>query len=268
MNRMSETLSFADSLAGTSISVTSHSQGDDEAFAQARRSALLNAYFATPSGHASLASRDRSEPFPEPPAVHWTPVTIPVADDETEFEVCDLDGGIWAAIGRLPDLDVTITSRGVPLGAVRLEPVGRRVRQAPAMPDLAEKGDAVVQDLDGRLERVAALRLRHWADYWALRDVETDHIGHIALRLSLNAHDRELLESHWLGRIEVMLAPLLDRLEDRSIESVGHSPMGRHLRRNFLFQLWCNTIGPGGRTWFGNRYAAIRHYTLRLHWRP
>ena len=35
-----------------------------------------------------------------------------------------------------------------------------------------------------------------------------------------------------------------------------------------LFQLWFNTLGPGAKTWFGNCYFAIRHYTFRLRWKP
>jgi hypothetical protein len=266
--RMSESLSFKGSSAGTSIIVTSHRQGDDEGFAQARRSALLSAYFATPSGQARLASRDKTKPLPEPPDVHWKPVTIPVSDHETAFELCDLNGGVWAAVGRLPGVDVTITSRGVPFAAIRLEPVAPRVRQVPAMPDLADKGDAVVEDLETRLERIAHLRLRRWADYFALRDVEIDHIIRLARRFELAANDREVLESHWLGLIDVKIAATLDRLENRRVDSIRYGRIRRHLPWNFLFQLWCNTIGPGGRTWLGNRYAAIRHYTLRLHWRP
>jgi hypothetical protein len=39
-------------------------------------------------------------------------------------------------------------------------------------------------------------------------------------------------------------------------------------RSTALFQLWFNTVGPGGKTWLGNRYVDIRRYTFRLRWRP
>jgi hypothetical protein len=268
VTRVSETLSFADSSTGASITVTSHRKGDDEVFAQTRRSALLNTYYSTPSGQVSLAARDKNESLPEPPDVSWSPVTISVADQETAFEICHLDGIVWMAIGRLPGVDVTIISRGVPLDAVHLEPVARRDRQVPPMPKLADNGDAVLEDLEPRLGRIAQLRVRCWADYWALRDVEVDHIGRIARRFELTPYDRDRLEKHWLARVDMKLAPALDRLQNRRTESIGYMRVRRHLRWNFLFQLWFNTIGPGGRTWFGNRYTSIRHYTLRLRWRP
>jgi hypothetical protein len=27
-------------------------------------------------------------------------------------------------------------------------------------------------------------------------------------------------------------------------------------------------LGPGARTWFGNRHAGIRRHTFRIRWRP
>lgn len=267
-DRFSESISLVDVSTGASITVTSHRKGDDESYAQVRRSAFLTAYFATPSGQARLASRSKGKPLPEPPDMPWTLVTIPVGDQETAFEICDLGGGIWAAFGQLPSVDVTMTSRGVPPGAVHLQPVSRSVREVPAMPDLADNGEAVSRDLEARVDRIAHLRLRRRQDYWALRCVEIDHIRRLAHKYELSATDRELLEHHWLGRINAKLAPTLDRFEERQLQSISSARMRHQLRWNFLFQLWFNTIGPGGRTWFGNRYAALRHFTFRLHWRP
>ncbi len=42
----------------------------------------------------------------------------------------------------------------------------------------------------------------------------------------------------------------------------------RSFRANALFQLYWNTVGPGGRTWFGNRYVTIWRDTFRIRWRP
>jgi hypothetical protein len=60
----------------------------------------------------------------------------------------------------------------------------------------------------------------------------------------------------------------MDRLRFKHIEAMHRSGIARHLRSNLLFQLWFNTVGPGARTWFGNRYVGIRRYTFRLRWRP
>ena len=44
-----------------------------------------------------------------------------------------------------------------------------------------------------------------------------------------------------------------------------NSHISRRLRgRNFLFQVWSNTVGPGARCWTGNRYTPIRRHTFRL----
>jgi hypothetical protein len=44
-----------------------------------------------------------------------TGLCIDVDNRPTSFEVCRFEGGYWAAIGRVVDADVTITSFGVPL---------------------------------------------------------------------------------------------------------------------------------------------------------
>jgi hypothetical protein len=53
------------------------------------------------------------------------------------------------------------------------------------------------------------------------------------------------------------------------MDAARNSRIARHLRgRNFLYQVWSNTVGPGAKCWFGNRYTPIRHHTFRLRWRP
>ena len=77
----------------------------------------------------------------------------------------------------------------------------------------------------------------------------------------------------WLHQIQVPLDGTIRDLGDQRHVAFMRQMERRRLRRHhfkseFLFQLWFNSIGPGGRTWFGNRYVTIRHYTFRLRWRP
>jgi hypothetical protein len=59
--------------------------------------------------------------------VEWQEAAILVDGDTTPFEVCHLDGGFWAAVGRAPGADVTIDSRGVPLDGLELERIPERL---------------------------------------------------------------------------------------------------------------------------------------------
>jgi hypothetical protein len=98
---------------------------------------------------------------------------------------------------------------------------------------------------------------------------EVDHVQRVASRHALSDQDRQAVQAHWLARIDSELAETLKRLHFKGSEVGLNSRIARLLqRRNFLYQLWSNTIGPGARCWFGNRYTPIRHHTFRLRWRP
>jgi hypothetical protein len=99
--------------------------------------------------------------------------------------------------------------------------------------------------------------------------VEVDHLDRLAVREDLSPQQLEALKAYWLRRVEDRLRKPMDRLHLRDFEAMHRSRVARRLRkRRFLFQLWFNTVGPGAKTWFGNRYVRVRHYTSRLRWRP
>ena len=52
--------------------------------------------------------------------VIWEPAEISVEGIAKPFEVCQFDNGYWVGVGRAPEADVTIESRGVPRDAVDL----------------------------------------------------------------------------------------------------------------------------------------------------
>jgi hypothetical protein len=187
----------------------------------------------------------------------------------TPFEVCDLGDGYWAAAGRVPAATITIDSRQVPINAVSLERLASREPPPPPVPYLRGRTETLVQSLDDRFARVPFSRVRGFADYWALREVEVDHVGRLAVDEGLSDQQREALKAYWLRRIEDRLREHIDSARLHDIGAIHRSWVARRLRnRRFLFQLWFNTLGPGAKTWFGNRYARIRHYTFRLRWRP
>ena len=242
--RTSEGLSFAGPEGG-SITVTSHRRGDDDQFERIREGAAIGPFFASPRGQAAWAAGDRAGPISRPVEVEWAPVTILVDGQGTPFEVCDLGDGYWAAAGRVPAANIIIDSRKVPIGAVSLERLASRFARMP-------------------FSRVGGL-----ADYWALRAVEVDHVSRLVLQEGFSDQQIEALKAYWLRRIEDRLRKPMDRVRLHDIEAMHRSRVARHLRnRRFLFQLWFNTLGPGAKTWFGNRYVRIRHYTFRLRWRP
>lgn len=230
----------------------------------------MNAYLASPRGKVAYAAWDRTGPVPGPVNIEWTPITLPVDGHDTPFETCDVGDGYWAAVGRVPGATITITvaSRKVPIGAVRLERLASREPPPLPAPNLGDQTETVIQRLDDRLHRVPFGRVRSWADYWALRRVEIDHVNRLACREGLSKQQHEALEAYWLSRIHAPLSQTLDRMRYRHIEALRRSRIGGRLGSGFLFQLWFNTIGPGARTWFGNRYVGIRRHTIRLRWRP
>jgi hypothetical protein len=256
-----------DAADGCSITITSHRRVDDQGYASIRTWAPMNPYLATPRGLAALELRHEPGDRLERVEVDWEPVTIRVDGQPTAFEMCDIDHGWWAAVGRLAEAIITIDSRGVPLAAVHLERVAKH--PVPALPDVADQTAAITHDLDTRFERVPFRRVRGMADYWALRAVEVDHVHRLAHRLGLSDQDRQAIEGHWLARIEARVAPTMERLHFKDMDAARNSRIARHLRgRNFLHQVWSNTVGPGAKCWVGNRYTPIRHHTFRLRWRP
>ncbi len=146
----------------------------------------------------------------------------------------------------------------------------QRILPEPPPPDFDTLPPGVRLDLDERFQRVPFDRIRHWADYWALRSIEAEHIAKLARRFALTLAQQESVEHWWQNELYDRLKETLNDLQERSM-LVYRRLLSKHrrLRRSqVLFQVWFNSLGPGGRTWFGNRYTTIRHYTFRIHWRP
>jgi hypothetical protein len=139
-------------------------------------------------------------------------------------------------------------------------------RPVPLPPDFSTLPSEVVDDLAERLQRIPADHIRRRGDYWALWSVERDHIARLADQFGLGKEESDSLYYWWRDEVTMRYPRLRDTIEHTHTRSMLHS-MPR-IRPKFLFQLWFNTIGPGGRCWFGNRYTTIRHYTFRVHWRP
>ena len=263
---MTQSVGCVDDDGGT-ITVTSHRRDMDERYALTRDWAPVNPYLATPEGRAAAAQWDRSGPGARPLDVRWRPATIVVDGQEAAFEVCDIGAG-WVAVGEVPDVVISIHSRGVPLDSVELARLTDRGYPPPRPPDLGERTDPVIGELDGRFERIPFQRVRGYADYWALQGIEGEHTKKLAVRYGLTAPQTEALHRYWYERIDAHLAERMDRWAEARMTARHTSRISRRLGSGFLFQLWNNTLGPGGRTWFGNRYSTIRPYTFRIRWRP
>jgi hypothetical protein len=252
---------------GHTITVTSQHPADDERLQAIRRWAPMNTYLATPEGKDQLrASRDSGRRL-DPIEVDWWSARIAVDGQDAAFEVCDLDLGWWVGVGRLPDAVITIGSQGVPLGSVRLERVDEH--PVPALPDLGDVGGDVLADLEARFKRLPLRRVRGRSDYWALYSVEEDHVRNLARKYVLSDRGQAAVRSYWMARVEAVLADTNERLRFKDMDAASNSRIARRLQgRNALYQVWSNTIGPGAKCWFGNRYTPIRHHTFRLRWRP
>jgi hypothetical protein len=265
--RTSESLTF-DGPEGGTITVTSHRRGDDDQFEFMREGAAIGPFLASPRGRAAWAKVDRPG-LPRPVGLEWAPVTILVDGQGTPFEACDLGDGYWAAAGRVPAAIILIDGREVPIGAVSLERLASREPPPLPVPDLGDRTGTVVESLDDRFARLPFSRVRRSADFWALREVEVEHVGLLALREGLSDQQLEALKSYWLSRVEDRLREPMDRARLRDIDAMHRSRIARRLQgKRFLFQLWFNTLGPGAKTWFRNRYAPIRRNAFRLRWRP
>jgi hypothetical protein len=227
----------------------------------------MNTYLATPAGQAQLRGSRETGRRLDPIEVDWRRATIAVDGQDTAFEVCDLDLGWWAGIGQVPDAVVTIGSQGVHLDSVRLERVDEH--PVPALPDLGDVGEDMRADLEARLQRLPLRRVRRMSDYWALHSVEEDHVRSLAHRSVLSDQDQAAVRAHWMARVEAELADTNERLRFKDMDAASNSRIARRLMgHNLLYNLWSNTIGPGAKCWFENRYTPIRHYTFRLRWRP
>lgn len=139
--------------------------------------------------------------------------------------------------------------------------------EPPPLPDFDSMPPGVRQDLDTRMQIVPFDRVHRLADYWALRSIEQEHIIKLARHFDLAPAQQESVEAWWLKEIDDRLDDPLRRLGSHLL-AVNHRGRRRYGRSKVLFQLWFNTLGPGGRTWFQNRYTPIRRYSFRIHWRP
>jgi hypothetical protein len=265
--RTSETFTF-EVPDGASLTVTSQSPMNDEHFEQFRGWAPMNTYLSTPAGRQAMADWDRKGPPPRPVEIDWRPTTIEVEGIDTSFEVCDLDDGFWVAVGLLVDATVTVGAHQVPQEAVRLERLAGRGLPLLPFPDIGDPTERIEQDLDRRFTRMPFGRVHGLSDYWALHRVEIDHVDRISTKHGLSQVHHRALHDYWLRRIETELEPTLERLHFRDMQTMHKSRIARHLGHGVAFQVWMNTLGPGARTWFQNRYVGVRRYTFRIRWRP
>lgn len=124
---------------------------------------------------------------------------------------------------------------------------------------------AMARELASRYDQLPVHRIRRHADVWALRRVEEEHVERVARRYQLDDVARDATLDWWLGEVQRRCAGTSARLdEQRRLQRIHRHP---RFRSNAVFQIYWNTVGPGGRTWFENRYATIRRYTFRIHWR-
>jgi hypothetical protein len=138
----------------------------------------------------------------------------------------------------------------------------------PMRPPPPEVPATMAGELASRYDRLPVQHIRRHADLWALRRVEEEHVDRLARRHQLDEVARDVTVGWWLAEVQRRCASMSARLarEDRSrLQQIHRHP---RFRSNAVFQLYWNTVGPGGRTWFGNRYSAIRRYIFRIHWRP
>jgi hypothetical protein len=144
-----------------------------------------------------------------------------------------------------------------------------QVDDGPPAPNFGSLPKELRNDLESRLPRIPSHRVQRYADYWALLDVERAHVRKVAHRTGLSGEECQSITQWWIKRVSMQLADTLGRIHSADREKTK-SLMRRRPKRlhsNVSFQLWFNTIGPGGRCWLGNRYVTIRHFTFRVRWR-
>ena len=148
--------------------------------------------------------------------------------------------------------------------------------------ELAALPQEVWRQLDDRLQRIPVERIRRMADYYALRSVESEHISRLARGLNLAENEREMLWKWWMQAVDLVVEVRVEQILKIKRESFRRWLASQHrgrpgqrlplqppgVVRTVLFQVKFNTVGPGGRTWFGNRYVSIRRHTFRLRWHP
>jgi hypothetical protein len=106
-----------------------------------------------------------------------------------------------------------------------------------------------------------------------LQGVEYDHVIRLARRYSLSDSKHGILQDLWFDRVDAVLEPDVERLRRdwATTQAKVHRRVARlrrfHLGKYHLGQLYWNTLGPGGETWFGD-HLPVRRFLFRLHWRP
>lgn len=106
-----------------------------------------------------------------------------------------------------------------------------------------------------------------------LQGVEDDHIIRLSQRYGLSDSDHRTLQTLWFARVDAALEPDIERL--RRAWATSHTKVHRrvdrlrkvHMGKYHLGNLYWNTFGPGGETWFGD-HLPVRRILFRLHWRP
>ena len=149
-----------------------------------------------------------------------------------------------------------------PVGQGTLGPLPARAQPPPELPAV------LVAELERRYEELPVARIRRDADFWALWRVEEEHIDRLARGYHLDEATEDLARGWWLGEVRGRCADAAAWAHRREQRHLHRTVRRRLFRPNAAFQLYWNTVGPGARTWFGNRYATIRRYTFRMHWRP
>lgn len=132
----------------------------------------------------------------------------------------------------------------------------------PMRPPPPEVPVVIASDLAARYDRLPVAHVRRYADLWALRRIEKEHVDRLARRHQLDETARDVTASWWLTEVQRRCARTSGRLqrEDRRrFQQIHRHP---RFRSNAVFQLYWNSVGPGGRTWFANRYATLRRYTF------
>jgi len=252
--------------AGAMITVSSHRDDCDERYDWTREWVLANLHRR--SARERSTRFDHSERAGSPEGAIWEHREFEVDRRPVAFEVCRLDGPLWGAVARIGEIFVSVSSEGVPEDSVRIENLETLDFPPLRAPDLGGNGEAVLAELDARFLRVPFQRVRRDEDHWALLDIEHEHVSRLAVRDGLTPAQADALDAYWETRLNERLKGVLDRIEAKWQRSVRTTPFRRRLGHGMTYRLWNNTVGPGARSWFGNRYATIRHRTFRIRWRP
>jgi hypothetical protein len=152
-----------------------------------------------------------------------------VDGDAMRFEVCHLGAGYWGAVGRVADAIVTIASRGVPLNSVQLERLSSGRPPPLDPPEIRERSQAVLRALDEPFALLPFGRVHRFADYWALRTIEMEHVHRRASKEGLTGPQSAALEKYWLSRVEAPPGDQLDELQFKRMDALHRS---RAVRRN------------------------------------